>query len=198
MEDKFWEENLRSVLEGYKPEGLQPEWEAFSNYLHVHEQISEWEQDEAFDESIKESVSEFEPTSLAEGWDRVESSLKMADQQFDEHIRNKINQFEPRYNPGYWSLFMQRLSGVAYLRAKLIAFKIVEVAAVFLLLFTALKMGQMGKLPFETPLFEKQKETTTQRHQNVEIADNSSQQSNQFGLNSESTSSVNESSAGPS
>lgn len=162
MEDKNWEESLKGMLNDYKPEGLRPDWAAFANYLSVHEQISEWEEDEVFDESIKDSVSGFQALPMAEGWDRVESSLNMADRQFDENIRNKINQFEPHYSPGYWSMFMQRLSGVSYLRAKLIAFKVVEVAAVFLILFTALKLGQMGKLPFETPLFDSPKESFAQ------------------------------------
>ena len=158
MEDNNWEEGFKEILRDYQPEGLLPDWEAFSNYLNVHEKITEWENDETFDESLKESISGFNAPPIAEGWDKIESSLNLADQQFDEHIRDKINQFEPGYNPRSWPVFLKHISGVGYLRTKLIAFKVVEVAAVLLLLITVLKMGQMGKLPFETDLFVLQKE----------------------------------------
>lgn len=158
MEDNNWEEGFREILRDYQPEGLLPDWEAFSNYLNVHEKITEWENDEMFDESLKESISEFNAPPVTEGWDKIESSLNLADQQFDKHIRDKINQFEPGYNPRTWPILLKHLSGVGYLRTKLIAFKVVEVAAVLLILITVLKMGQMGKLPFETDLFALQKE----------------------------------------
>src|SRR5687767_649409 len=178
MDNNEWDDNLKDKLEDYKPEGLQPDWESFSNYLFVHEQMSEWEEDEAFDENLKETVSGFEALPIAEGWERIENSLNLADQQFDEHVRNKIEHYEPPYNPRTWPLLMQRVSGVAYLRAKLIAFKVVEVAAVMLLLFTVVKMGQMGKLPFETPLFESPRATTEQPLTNTAIADNTSSNTN--------------------
>lgn len=167
MEDKNWEDGLKDMLANYKPEDMQPDWESFANYLHVHEQITEWEENEAFDESIKESVSGFNASTQDIGWQRIESSLDLADQQFDQHIRDKIKELDPKYT-GTWALLLQRLSGVAYLRAKLIAFKVVEIAAVMLLLFTTVKMGQMGKLPFETPLFK----DSLSKNGRLEMADN--------------------------
>lgn len=167
MEDKNWEDGLKDMLANYKPEDIQPDWESFANYLHIHEQITEWEENEAFDESIKESVSGFDASTQDIGWQRIESSLDLADQQFDQHIRDKVKEFDPKYT-GTWSLLLQRLSGVAYLRAKLIAFKVVEIAAVMLLLFTTVKMGQMGKLPFETPLFK----DSSFKNGQLEMADN--------------------------
>lgn len=161
MEDNNWEEGFREILRDYQPEGLMPDWEAFSNYLNVHEKISEWENDETFDESLKESVSEFNAPPVAQAWDKIESSLNLADRQFDENIRDKINHFEPNYNPRTWPILLKQISGAGYLRTKLIAFKVVEVAAVLLLLITVLKMGQMGKLPFETDIFAIQKERTS-------------------------------------
>src|SRR5688572_881990 len=154
MEDKHWEDHLKDLLGEYKPEGVQPDWDAFSDYMRVHDEVSEWEQDEVFDENIKESLTGFEAPPQEVGWNLVEASLNKADQQFDEHIRHRIQNFEPKYNPHTWPLLLRNLSGIGYLRTKLIAFKIVEVAAVFLLLFTVVKMGQMGKLPLDKSLFE--------------------------------------------
>ena len=152
MEDNNWEEGLKDMLNDYRPEGLQPDWDDFAQYLSIHEKVTEWEENESFDESLKETLSTSESTTNVEGWDRIESSLNEADKQFDEQIRHRISYFEPPSDPR-WSLILRRLSGVEFLRTKLIAFKVVEVAAVFLLLFTVVKMGKMGKLPFETPLF---------------------------------------------
>lgn len=157
MENNEWEESLKDKLGEYKPEGLQPDWDAFLNYLSINEQITEWEQDASFDENLKDTVTNFAAPVLPEGWERIEASLDLADRQFDEHVRDKIAHYNPQYNPRTWPLLMSRISGVGYLRAKLIAFKVVEVAAVMLLLITVLKMGQMGKLPFETAIFEKHK-----------------------------------------
>ena len=171
MENREWDESLKDMLGDYKPEGLQPDWNEFSNYMLVHEQMGQWEE-EAFDENLKESVAEFEVPAEVEGWERIEASLNLADQQFDENVRNRINQFEPQFNPQTWTLFLKRFTGLGYLRTKLIAFKAVEVAAVMLILFTVVKMGQMGKLPFETPLYEKPNTTPVQEKSSVDMADN--------------------------
>lgn len=155
MEDKHWEEGLRKLLEDYAPDGIQPDWEAFASYLQIHQQMHELEESQVFDENLKESLAGFE-AGKSEGWDRIESSLDLADKQFDKQIREKLHHLHPSYNPGTWILLKRRLSG-AGLRAKLMAFKVVEVAAVLLFLFTAFQLGQQGKLPFETSFFQNQK-----------------------------------------
>ncbi len=172
MGNKEWDDHLKDMLGDFKPEGLKPDWDALSNYLHVDEQLNEWGEDGTFDENLKETVSEFETPNPAEGWERVEALLNLADQQFDEHVRNRIHEFEPKYNPHTWTLLMQRLSGTAYLRGKLIAFKVIEVTAVILVLFTFLKMGQLDKLPFETLLFDKSIKTSPTQNSRVDMANN--------------------------
>ncbi len=176
MENREWDDSLKDMLGDYKPQGLQPDWNDFSNYMQVHEQMNQWEE-EAFDENLKESVSDFEAPVEVAGWERIESSLNFADQQFDQNVRDRINQFDPKYNPHTWTLFLKRFTGLGYLRTKLIAFKVVEVAAVLLLLFTVVKMGQMGRLPFESTLFEKSNTTPEQDLPKVDMADQASKPS---------------------
>ncbi|MDQ3017850.1 MAG: hypothetical protein M3R25_14150, partial [Bacteroidota bacterium] len=156
MENKEWEENLKDILGNYTPEEMHPDWNAFSDYQHEQDYLEDISNDADFDESLREPLSSFQSKEAASlGWERIESSLQ-ADPQFDENIRHRIQQFQAEYQPHTWTKLVSRLSGIGYLRTKLIAFKVVEVSAVLLLLFTVLKMSQMGKLPFEVPSEEKQ------------------------------------------
>lgn len=156
MDSNEWDDILKDKLDDYTPEGMQPDWSSFSDYLNIHEELSGIEEDNAaLDESLVDSLSGFQAPGAIEGWEKIESSLDLADRQFDEQMRQRLEEFEFNYDHTSWPLLLQKLSGIGYLRAKLIAFKVVEVAAVLLLLFTVHKMGQMGKLPFETPFYEK-------------------------------------------
>ncbi len=154
MDNNEWDDSLKNLLGNHQPEGMQPDWDAFSDYLREHDFLEELGEDADFDENLRHALSSYEAPGQIEGWNRIESTLT-DDALFDEVVRDRIHQFKPHYDPRTWPLLLSRISGVGYLRAKLIAFKVVEVAAVFLLLFTVVKMGQMGKLPFDTPLYER-------------------------------------------
>ena len=134
--------------------------------------MSELEEEDALlDENLRETVSTFEAPGQVEGWNRIEESLNVADKQFDEEVRHRINAYKPEETPSSWPHLISRISGPAMLRSKIIAFKVVEVTAVLLLLFTVLKMGQMGKLPFETPLFDNPDNTPQATSPKVEMAE---------------------------
>jgi hypothetical protein len=154
MAIKDWDEYLNDLLGDYEPEGLQPDWNEFSN--HLDNPTSQPETNNpSFDENLKDSIHTYKVPGQAVGWDRIQSSLDAADKKFDENIRKRIAEFEPKYDPRTWPLFIQRLADSRFLGAKLIAVKVIEVAAVVLILFTLLTMGRMGKLPFDTPLYSK-------------------------------------------
>ncbi|MEO5906873.1 MAG: hypothetical protein ABIQ11_09110, partial [Saprospiraceae bacterium] len=149
MDNNEWDDSLKNLLGNHKPEGMQPDWDAFSHYMNEHDFLEELGEDADFDENLRHELSAYEAPGKPKGWERIESTLT-DDVFFDKVVRDRVHQFKPQYDPRTWPLFLSRLSGAGYLRAKLIAFKVVEVAAVFLLLFTVVKMGQMGKLPFDT------------------------------------------------
>ncbi|MGB3078476.1 MAG: hypothetical protein WBB31_05305 [Saprospiraceae bacterium] len=153
MLNNQWEKNLKELLGEYKPEGLQPNWDEFVNQMDQIAELNNTGDDPAFDENLKESFKNYDVPGQDIGWNLIKASLDAADKEFDEDIRRRIAQFEPKYDPRTWPLFLQRLADSNFLRAKLIAMKIVEVAAVFLLLFTVVNLGRMGKLPFDTPLY---------------------------------------------
>ena len=156
MENREWEETLKDILGNYTPEEMHPDWTAFSDYQHEHEYLEEITKDADFDEGIREPLSSFESADQkSAGWERIESSLD-TDTHFDENVRHRIQDFQTQYDPHTWTKLVSRISGVGYLRTKLIAFKVVEVTAVLLLLFTVLKMSHMGKLPFDNDKQEQQ------------------------------------------
>lgn len=149
MENKEWEETLRDILGNYTPEEMHPDWTAFSDYQHEHVYLEDITNDADFDEGIREPLSSFEYAGQkSAGWERIESSLE-TDAHFDETVRRRIQDFQTQYEPHTWSKLLSRISGIGYLRTKLIAFKVVEVTAVLLLLLTVLKMSHMDKLPFD-------------------------------------------------
>lgn len=174
MLNNEWENNLRDLLGDYKPEGLPPNWDEFSNQMDQMAELNEIGDDPVFDEHLKESIGSFEAPSRDAGWLLIKASLDTADKKFDDDIRKRITQFEPKYDPRTWPLFLQRLADSNFLRAKLIALKVVEVAAVFLILFTLVNMGRMGKLPFNTPLYNKSKNDAKLNTSHDGMADNAS------------------------
>lgn len=176
MLNNEWEKNLKDLLGEYKPEGLQPHWDEFVNQMDQIAELNNTGDDPAFDENLKDSFKNFDAPGQDVGWDRIKVSLDAADKAFDEDIRRRIAQFEPKYDPRTWPLFLQRLADSNFLRAKLIAMKIVEVAAVFLLLFTVVNMGRMGKLPFDTPLYKNAKDELKSNANHEGMADNLTRQ----------------------
>ncbi len=175
MLNNEWEKNLKALLGEYKPDGLLPNWDEFVNQMDQIAELNNMGDDPTFDENLKDSFKNFDAPGQDIGWDRIKVSLDAADKAFDEDIRRRIAQFEPKYDPRTWPLFLQRLADSNFLRAKLIAMKIVEVAAVFLLLFTVVNMGRMGKLPFDTPLYKNAKDAVGPNANHEGMADNITQ-----------------------
>ena len=154
MGNKEWDTFLNNLLGNYKPEGVQPNWEEFSNQLDTHQDLDQPAEDSSFDDNLKESFQTYQAPEEVAGWQKIQATLDAQDKQFDEDIRKRVKDFEPHYDPRTWPLFLQRLADSQFLGAKLIALKVAEMTAVLLILFTVLNMGRMGKLPFETPLYD--------------------------------------------
>lgn len=150
MNNKDWDDSLKDRLDDFRPDDLKPDFEAFSAYMQEHEMLEELTHEADFEDNLRHDLTNYNAPGEIRGWERIEDSLK-ADAQFDDDVRERVREFKPVYQPNTWPMLRSRISGLGYLRSKIITFKIVEVAAVLLLLFTALKMGQMGKLPFDIP-----------------------------------------------
>lgn len=130
MENKLWEDQLRDLLGEYKP-GQPPSPFGDSNSV--------------MPEPKAEIPSGMNPDPLQDtGWKRIEASLDAADQAFDETIKHKIAHYHPKYDPHTWPVFLKRLTDSRFLRTKLIVLKSIEVAALLLLLITAVNVGRLG------------------------------------------------------
>ncbi|HZV68891.1 MAG TPA: hypothetical protein VFG10_05075 [Saprospiraceae bacterium] len=196
MLNNEWDKNLKDLLGDYKPEGLQPNWDEFSNQMDQMAELNGIGDDPIFDEHLKESIDTFQAPGQEAGWQLIKASLDAADRQFDEDIRRRIAQFEPKYDPRTWPLFLQRLADSNFLRAKLIALKIVEVAAVFLLIFTVFNMGRLGKLPFDTPLYNHDANEVKSNTSHDDMAGNSSLQTSNENLSDKGKTNTSEEIAG--
>lgn len=147
MGNKEWDNYLRDLLGKYKSEGTPSAWDDFAGKYESPADPSDLT-DQFQDEELKETLSGYRPSGPTEGWDRLEASLEEADKTFDDQIRNKINDFRPPNDPHPWPLFLEQLSAHKLLRVKLITLKVIESAAILLLLITILHMGHLGKFNF--------------------------------------------------
>lgn len=150
MGNKEWENYLREILGDFKTEGDAPSWDDFTSHgdpVPDPTDLPESLQDEA----LRENLINYSPDSRIKGWERIEASLDAADREFDDQLRRKINQYQPAQDPHSWPAFMTRFSAHKLLRARLIALKVFETAAMLLIVVTLLHLGQRGKIPFYNP-----------------------------------------------
>ncbi len=153
MGNKEWENYLRDILGEFKSEGETPHWDDFSRQ-YTPEGDPETGPDQLADEALRETLSNYSPLGEINGWDRIEASLDEADKAFDEEVRHKIRHYQAPPDPHSWTLFLKHFTSHKLLRAKLITLKVLESAAVVLLIITVLHLGQIGKLPSLNPLAE--------------------------------------------
>jgi hypothetical protein len=133
MENKEWDDQMRDLVGDFKASDDQP------------------------------MPDHHEPADPEMGWKRIEASLDAADQAFDETIRHRVHHYHPPYDPHTWPVFIKRFTNRKFLRAKLIALKSIEVAALLLLLFTVINLGRVGKLHIDHELFTPNRESREHR-----------------------------------
>ncbi len=156
MESSEWDKHLRDKLDQFTSEGDVPLWEDFARELNANESSSPDSLTPAEDQ-LRQTLKDFSPDAPVTGWERIEASLHAADQTFDHNIRHKIHQYHSPHDPHSWSAFLQKWSATKRLRFKLISLKVMEGAAVLLLLMTVVQMGRFGPppstpSPTQTPL----------------------------------------------
>ncbi|MBP8086311.1 MAG: outer membrane beta-barrel protein [Saprospiraceae bacterium] len=150
MGNKEWDNHLRDLLGDFKSEGEPSHWEEFEHQLDITSDPAE-SAERLQDEILKDKLSSYSPPDQVTGWDRIEASLDAAESEFDDQVRTRISEFQPPKDPHSWPLFQQRFAAHKLLRAKLIALKVFETAAMILLLITILHLGHLGKLPMMEP-----------------------------------------------
>lgn len=150
MGNKEWDNYLRDLLGDFRSEGEPSHWEEFEHQLDSSSDLAD-SAERLQDEMLKDKLSTYSPPDQITGWDRIEASLNASETEFDDQVRTRISEFQPPKDPQSWPLFQQRFSAHKFLRAKLVALKIFETAAMVLFLITILHLGHLGKLPLQTP-----------------------------------------------
>jgi len=150
MGNKEWDNHLRDLLGDFRSEGEPSHWEEFEHQLDTNADPAD-SAERLQDELLKDKLSAYSPPDAITGWDRIEASLNASETEFDDQVRARISDFQAPKDPHSWPLFQQRFSAHKLLRAKLVALKIFETAAMVLFLITILHLGQLGKLPLMTP-----------------------------------------------
>lgn len=150
MGNKEWDNHLRDLLGDFKSEGEPSHWEEFEHQLDITSDPAE-SAERLQDDILKDKLSSYSPPDQVTGWDRIEASLDASESEFDDQVRTRISEFQPPKDPHSWPLFQQRFAAHKLLRAKLIALKIFETAAMVLILITILHLGHLGKLPMMEP-----------------------------------------------
>jgi hypothetical protein len=153
MGNKEWDNYLKDILGEFKSEGETPRWDDFTRQ-YTPKGTPETGPDQLADEALKESLTNYSPLAEIKGWDRIEASLDETDKAFDEEVRHKLRHYHAPSDPHSWTLFLKHFSSHKLLRAKLITLKVLESAAVALLLITVLHLGQIGKIPSLNPMAE--------------------------------------------
>lgn len=146
MENKDWESYLQQILGDYKPEG-DPHWENLDSRMGGESLVEQEATEFPDDESLRSSLSAYQPEGEVQGWEHIASALDEADRQFDHEVAEKVNQYKAPYDPNAWPQFLNHFNSYKALRLKLIALKVFEASAVLLLLFTAYQLNQHGEWP---------------------------------------------------
>ncbi len=134
MTDKELGDIIKQKLEEYKPEYDPASWEALESRLDASDELV----DDAFDQSVRTAFAGFAlPEDAASDWESMEKILD-ADQgqQFDDTIRSSMEKFEEPYDSSSWPVLDTKIDEDEKLRRRLIAAKVLEVAAVLLIILT--------------------------------------------------------------
>jgi hypothetical protein len=92
-----------------------------------------------FDSKIRQQLENTTPSFEATHWDLMNEkldNLNDTDADFDATIREQLNNIHRTYQPKHWDLMSQRIEQEFSWKAKIMRYKVAEVALMLLLLFT--------------------------------------------------------------
>jgi hypothetical protein len=105
-------------------------------------------QDSTFDDLLKRKVASVEPAYNPQHWEKMADALadlEKSDATFDANINSKARRFEPAYKSSHWEKMAQRLESEYSWKSRIVRFKIVELALMVLLIFTAINYIENGR-----------------------------------------------------
>jgi hypothetical protein len=128
--DNKVQELLKDLTVPYNPD----HWTFMAERLEVLDAT-----DADFDNLVRKQLENTTPSFQATHWDLMSKKLDDltdTDADFDATIREQLNNIHRTYQPKHWDLMAQRIEQEFSWKAKIMRYKVIEVALMALLLFT--------------------------------------------------------------
>lgn len=133
MTDKEFDDILKHKLDQFRAEYDPQTWDSLEQRIE-NENLAEGD---GFDEAIRASMAGFAGSGLSPDWETMEQRLDAEEAQvFDEHVKESVGKYSAPYDPSSWPILSDKITEDERLRKKLIALKVLELAAVLVALLT--------------------------------------------------------------
>ena len=134
MTEKEFDDILRGKLEQYQPEYDARSWDDLEQRI---EQELEATDDASFDDAVRAALTGFAAAEMPGSWDDMEKLIE-ADEatSFDHEVKSKVANYTEPYNPETWPILDNKIEEEERLRRRLVVAKVLEVAAVLIMLLT--------------------------------------------------------------
>ncbi len=140
-----FDNNLADKLRGIEAPYVADHWQLMADKL------SALDAEEAeFDNNLADKLKGIEAPYVASNWtdmsDRLDD-LDDSETSFDALLSQRLENLQVKYQPSHWNYMAQQIEETFSWRAKVVRYKLVEVALVLLTFFT---VGNMLDLPFDS------------------------------------------------
>jgi hypothetical protein len=144
-EEAEFDNNLGDKLIGIEAPYITDHWQLMADKLGALDT-----EEAEFDNNLADKIKGIEVPYIASNWADMSSrldDLDDADTTFDALLSQRLENLHVKYQPRHWNYMAQQIEETFSWRAKVVRYKLVEVALVLLTLFT---VGNMLDLPFDS------------------------------------------------
>ncbi len=143
--DTEFDKNVSDKLRGIEKSYNADHWQIMADKLDALDA-----RDTEFDNNVGDKLRGIEVPFVASNWadmsERLDD-LDDSDTTFDALFNQRLENLQVKYQPKHWNFMAQQIEETFSWRAKIVRYKLVEVALVLLTLFT---VGNMLDLPFDS------------------------------------------------
>ena len=144
-EEAAFDNNLADKLRGIETPFIADHWLKMAGKLDVLD-AEEADFDNNFAYKLKDIEVPYQPANWADMATRLED-LDDSETAFDDLLSQRLDNLHVKYQPMHWDFMAQQIEDTFSWRAKVMRYKLVEVALVLLTLFT---VGNAIDLPFDS------------------------------------------------
>lgn len=144
-EETEFDKDFADKLRGIEVPLVADHWQLMADKLGALDA-----QEAGFDNNFADKLKGIEVPYVASNWADMSArldDLDDAETAFDDLLSQRLERLQVNYQPEHWNFMAQRIEETFSWRAKVVRYKLVEVALVLLTLFT---VGNMLDLPFDS------------------------------------------------